>query len=327
MAMRRRAFVAGLGGAAVAWSRSSKGQSAGHLHRIGFLGLASLATQGDRVDALRAGLHDLGYMEGRDIEIDYRWAEGNYDHLSELAGELIRLNVSLIVTHAQGVRAAQAVTSTIPIVMASVGDAVASGLVANLAHPGGNVTGMTILSPDLMVKRLELLKEILPSSASLAVLLYRDNLVNEPVRRSIEAAATEMKVKLRPIEVDGPEKFDATFAALNYDGVGGVVIQDDPVFIAHSKVIADLALRRQIATSGFNDLAAAGGTIAYGVNFVAMYRAAARFVDKILKGAKPGDLPVEQPTTFSITINIRTARALGLSIPPMLLARADEVIE
>jgi putative ABC transport system substrate-binding protein len=183
------------------------------------------------------------------------------------------------------------------------------------------------LSPDLMVKRLEFLKEIAPLRTRVAMLLHRGNIVNEPVRRSMAVAAEGLKVTLRTVEVGGPEEFGPTFAELNDDQIDGVVIQDDPMFIANAKEIADLALRRQIATSAFNDLAVAGGTIAYGVDFVEMFRHAATFVDKILKGAAPGDLPVEQPTKFSLTINLKTAKALGLTVPQLLLVRADEVIE
>jgi putative ABC transport system substrate-binding protein len=273
-------------------------------------------------------LRELGYVEGRNIAIDYRWAEGRYDWLPDLAAELVRLEVDVIVTHtAQGVRAAQAATTTIPIVAATVADAVATGLIASLAHPGGNVTGLTFFDPELMAKRLELLQEVAPSNARAAILLNPDNAANGPVLKTMEITAKALKVGVDPFEVRGPGEFESTFAAIADKQIRAVVIQDDPVLITNAKAIADIALRRQLASCGFTEFVGAGGLMAYGVNFTEMFHRAAIFVDKLLKGAKPRDLPMEQPTRFELVVNLVTARALGIAVPAAILARADEVIE
>ena len=241
---------------------------------------------------------------------------------------MVRLKVDVIVTHtAQGVRAAQGATATIPIVVATVADAVAAGLISSLSHPGGNVTGLTFFDPELMAKRLELLGEVAPANAEVAILLNPDNPANAPILRTMELTANVLKVGMQPFEVRRPGEFESTFAAIADKHIGAVVIQDDPVLITNAKAIADLALRRQLVTCGFSEFAAAGGLLAYGVNFSDMFRRAATFVDKVLRGAKPADIPVEQPTKFQLIVNLKTAKALGLNIPPTLLARADELIE
>lgn len=295
---------------------------------------ANILKRADEPDAVflgcpsQVGLRDLGYVEGRNIAIEYRWAEGKYDRLPALAAELVRLNVDVIMTHtAQGVRAAQGATTTIPIVVATVADAVATGLIANLAHPGGNVTGLTFFDPELMAKRLEFLKAVAPLNAQVAILLNPDNPANAPVLRAMETTARVLNVGLQPFEARGPSEFESMFAAITDKQISAYVIQDDPVLINNAKAIADFALRRQLAACGFSEFAAAGGLMAYGVNFNDMFRRAATFVDKILKGAKPHDLPMEQPTRFELVVNLMTAKALGLTVPQSLVSLADEVIE
>lgn len=326
--MRRREFITLVGGTATIWPLALRAQQAGKVYRIGFLGLVSATTQAKRVEALREGLRQFGYVEGRNIVIEFRWAEGAYDRLPGLAAELVRLKVDVIVTHtAQGVRAAQSATTTIPIVVATVADAVATGLIASLAHPGGNVTGLTFLDPELMAKRLDLLTEVAPSNVEVAILLNPDNPANAPVLRTMETTATILKVGMHPFEVRGPDDFESTFEAIAEKHIGAAVIHDDPALITNAKAIAALALRWQIVACGFSEFATVGGLMAYGVDFTDMFRRAAAFVDKVLRGAKPADLPVEQPTKFQLVVNLKTAKALGLNIPPALLARADELIE
>jgi putative tryptophan/tyrosine transport system substrate-binding protein len=211
--------------------------------------------------------------------------------------------------------------------MLVIGDAVTSGVVASLRHPGGNITGSSFFNPELMAKRLELLKEVAPSMTQAAVLLTPGLLGNGQVLRAMEMTAEVLKVGLQPFETRGSSEYESTFAAIADKKIGEIVVQDNPIFIRDAKLLAAIVTKQRLASVGFSEFTAAGGLVAYGVNFRDMYRRGAYFVDKILKGAKPGDLPVEQPTKFELVINLRTAKALGLTIPPTLLARADEVIE
>jgi putative ABC transport system substrate-binding protein len=321
----RRQFVSALGGATVAWPLATLAQEA-KVARLGFLGATSAA--GFQVEALRAGLRDFGYVEGRNVTIEYRFAEGKYDRLPALADELVRLNVDVIVTHSTpGTQAAKAATSTIPIVMAVAGDALALGLVADLARPGGNVTGSTFFGPELMAKRLELLKELPTSMSRIAVLLTPDNPVNEVVLQAMEATAKPLSMELTKFYVRGPSEFEKTFADIANQRVDAVVINDDTILIVNARALALLAISRHIPSIFHPEFGVAGGLMAYGGNLYDLFRRAGYFVDRILKGAKPGDLPVERPTKFELVINLTTAKSLGLNIPPTLLVRADRVIE
>jgi putative tryptophan/tyrosine transport system substrate-binding protein len=329
--MRRREFVGLLGsvGATAVWPRGTRAQqSSGKVFRIGFLGLPAVDSLPKRTEAFRAGLRDLGYQEGRDVVIEYRWADSNYDRLPALLAELINLKVDVIVTHGTpGVMAAKHATSTIPIVIAVVGDAVASGLVASLARPGGNVTGLTFFQPELNAKRLELLKETVPDLTDVGVLLNPANQMNEPVLPQVSQVAQSLKLVLHQFDVRDPSEFEGVFAAMKATRVRALVVFDDAMLIGNAKAIAALALKHGLYSCGFLDFAPAGGLLAYGVDFPDMFRRAATYVDKILKGAKPADLPVEQATRFETILNLTTAKALGLNVPSSVLLRADEVIE
>src|SRR6516225_9066005 len=325
--LRRREFISLLTGAA-AWPLAATAQQAGKLPTIGILGLASAAAAAPYVNAVRVGLHDLGYVEGQNLIVEYRFGDGNYDRLPNLAAQLVHLNVDVLVTFAApGTQAAKSATSTIPIVMAVTTDAVGTGLIASLAHPGGNVTGTTVLNPELMAKRLELLKEIVPVIRQAAVLLNPGNAANGPVRQAMQMAAKALQVGLQSFELRGSNELDRVFAAMAGSKIDALIVHDDQVLIGNARAIATLAVQQKLPSCGFLEFAAVGGLMAYGVNFVELCHRAAYFTDKILKGTMPADLPVEQPTKFELGINLKTANALGLEIPPTLLARADEVIE
>jgi putative tryptophan/tyrosine transport system substrate-binding protein len=325
--MRRREFITLLGGAA-AWPLAARGQQANRVFRIGYVGLLTADSLPKRLEAFRAGLRDLGYEEGRNIVIEYRWAEEHYERLPVLFGEMVRLNVDVIVTHGTpGVAAAKRATTTIPIVFAASGDAVASGLVSSLARPTENVTGLTFFNPELAAKRLELFKEIMPGLTDMGVLSNPANPFNEAIVPAMRLTAQALKLALHQFNARGPAEFEVAFAAMAVKRVGALVVLDDATLIASAPALAKLALQQRLPSSGWPDFAVAGGLMAYGVNFPDLYRRAATFVDKILKGAKPADLPVERSTRFETIINLKTANALGLTIPTTLLAIADEVIE
>jgi len=323
----RRDFITSLGGAA-AWPLAARAQQPQRLARIGYLGLTSASQQPyGGSDAFRAGLRDLGYVEGRNLHIECRFAEGDENRLPGLVAELVALNVDVIVSYATGVPAARRATATIPIVQAVGGDLVALGIVASLAHPGGNVTGSTFFVPELMAKRLELLKEVVPSMTRAGVLLLRGNPWTGGILEKMGATAKALLVELQPIEVRGPREFESAFSAWADKQIGGLVTLDHAYFLANIDAVAALAAKDRLPSIGPLELPAAGGLMAYGVNFSDFFRRAAYFVDKILKGAKPGDIPVEQATKFKLVLNLKTAKALGLDLPATVLARADEVIE
>ena len=328
--MKRRDFIGAAAGAAATavWPRAGRAQSPARTRRIGFVGLPFADSLPKRTEAFRTGLRDLGYHEGRDLIVEYRWANSNYDRLPALLAELIALNVDVIVTHGTpgGIAAKQA-TSTIPIVIAVVGDAVASGLVASLARPGGNITGLTFFQPELNAKRLELLKETVPDLMDVGVLLNPDNQMNEPVLPRVANAAQSLGLRLHQFNARQSSDFHAAFADMKAKQVRAFVVFDDAMLLGNAKMIAALAVEHGLYSCGFPDYAAAGGLMAYGVDFPDMFRRSATYVDKILKGTKPADLPVEQATRFQTILNLATARALGLNIPGSFLLRADEVIE
>jgi putative tryptophan/tyrosine transport system substrate-binding protein len=326
--MKRREFITLLGGAA-AWPLPVRAQQRAKVAHIGYLGLVSASWHTPRVTAFRAGLRDLGYAEGKDIVIEFRWAEGRYDQLPALAAELVRLDVDVIVTHTvPGAIAAKQATSTIPIVITAASDLLAFGLVESLARPGGNLTGLSFFNAELVAKRLELLKELAPSLAKAAVLLNADNPAGRQlILRELEPTAKALKVELLTFEARGPGDFEGVFAAMVSQQIGAAVLHEDPMLNANTKAIVDILARHRLLTCGFPEFAAAGGLMAYGINLPEMDRRAAVFVDKILKGAKPTDLPVERATKFTTIVNLRTARAMGIEMPTSILLRADEVIE
>ena len=320
--MRRRDLITLVGASAVAWPLAARAQQPDRLRRIGILGDRSL----DKVlDAFLAGLRELGYVEGKNLHIEFRFAEGDDDRLPRLATELVALNVDVIVTWGKGTYAAHRATATIPIVMATAADVVAMGIVASLAHPGGNITGLTLFVPEIMAKRLELLKEVVPPMARSGVLLRRNTPSTGNILEVMGVTAKELRVELQPIEVGGPEEFESAFSALTDKQTNAIIVQDLLTFDAAA--IAALAAKHRLPSIGPVELPASGGLMAYGVNFRDMFHRAAYFVDKILKGTKPGDIPIEQATEFKLVLNLKTAKVLGLTVPPILLATADEVIE
>jgi putative ABC transport system substrate-binding protein len=325
--MRKREFIALLGGAA-AWPLAARAQQAGKVPRIGFLGATSAFGLAGRIDGFRQGLRDLGYVEGTNILIDYRWADGNYARLPELALDLVRSKVDLIVTHTTpGALAAKQATTTIPIVVVIVGDPVASGVVDSVARPGGNITGQSFFNPELRAKRIELLKEIVPTITQVAVLFNPDNPSVVPELRAMETTAQSLGVRLQPFRLREPHEIVDAFEEVERGDSKAVETGDDTIFITNIGAIAALATKGRLVSIGPKDLAQAGGLIGYGVDFSATYRSAAVFVDKILKGAKPRDLPIEQATKFEVVLNLKTAKKLGVEVPTSILLRANEVIE
>jgi len=296
--------------------------------RIGYLGNSSPALERDRVEALRQGLRDLGYAEGQNILIEFRWAEGKYERLPEFAAELFRLKVDVILTAGTpGTLAAKQATQTTPIVMVS-GDAVGTGLARSLARPGGNITGLTRMTRELYGKRLELLKEIVPRVSRVAVLLNPANPISALGWNEALAGAEALRLKLQPVEVKAAQEFEAAFAAIARRRPGALFIIADQFLLASRTPIVDFAARRSLpAMYPYREFVDAGGLISYAPNFPALFRRAATYVDKILKGAKPADLPVEQPMRFELVINMKTAKALGFTFPPSILVQATEVIQ
>ncbi|HEY7539942.1 MAG TPA: ABC transporter substrate-binding protein [Methylomirabilota bacterium] len=324
----RRIFIALVAIGVLFGPFATEAQQVTKAYRIGFLGATSPAGYAPQLEAFRGGLRDLGYVEGKNLAIDFRWAEGNYARLPGLAAELVRLKPDVLVTHAgAGTRAAKQATSTIPIVFGVAGEAVAMGLVESLARPGGNATGSSFFFPELNAKRLEVLKEAVPRLSRVGVLLNPDNPANVATLRAMEETARSVNVQLHSVEVRRPAEFDGAFVTIMKGRMGALAVYDDAMFIAEAARIADLARKNRLPTIGFVEYAKAGGLLAFGVNFTDLWRRAAGFVDKILKGARPADLPVEQPTKFELIVNLRTARALGLTMSPSLLVRADQVIE
>ncbi len=300
--------------------------------RVGYLnpGSASEPLRQRRLEAFRQGLRELGYEEGRNIAIESRWAEGQYDRYPALAADLVRLKVDVIVAQSGAVtQAAQQATRTIPIVMSLVLDPVGIGLVASLVRPGGNVTGTSFMAPDLVGKHLELLKEVVPKVSRVALLRHPGNPASALYLREAEAAARTLGVRLQTLEARSPQEIDSAFAAMTRERAGALLISPDPLFGTQRRQIAELAAKRRLPAihGGTLEYAEAGGLMVYSPNILDLERRAATYVDKILKGAKAGDLPVEQPTKFELIINLRTAKAISLTIPPSLLQRADQILD
>ena len=293
--------------------------------------MTSPSDRPSHLDAFRQRLRELGWVEGQNIVIDYRYAEGRVDRLPDLAAELVRLKVDLIVASAgtQAATAAKNATETIPIVMIYVRDPVGTGLIASLARPGGNVTGVSgSAGLELFAKQLELLKETVPKIRRVAILSNPDNAYHQLAIREVNVAARSLGVQLQLLEARGPNEFDGAFAAMAKERVGALLVLSDAIFGSHRTRLADLAARSRLpAAFGVRDDVEAGGLMSYGPSFLDLFRRSAAYVDKILKGAKPADLPVEQPNKFELVINLKTAKTLGLTIPQSVLLRADQVIE
>jgi len=328
--MERRTFMGALAGGLLAAPLAADAQQAGKVPRIGFLGTRTLSDTSPYLDAFRQGLRELGWVEGQNIVIDDRFAEGRFDRLPNLAAELVRLKVAIIVAApTPAVVAAKKATETIPIVAIAVGDPVGIGLIASLARPGGNVTGLSFsVGLEIAGKGLELLKETVPKVRRVAVLSNPANPGQPLSIRELNVAAQSLGVQLQLLEARGPNDFDGAFAAMATERVGALLVVADSMFNLHRTRLADLAARSRLpAAYGLRENVEAGGLMSYGPSVRDLFRRAATYVDKVLKGAKPGDLPVEQPTKFELVINLKTAKALGLTIPPSLLGRADEVIQ
>ena len=325
--MNRRTIMTLVGGAA-AWPIAEQAQQPGKIARIGFLGAITAAGIEGRLERFRAGLRDLGCVEGQNIFIDFRWAEGNYARLAEFATELIRLKVDVLVTYGTpGTLAAKQATTTVPIVMIVSGDAVATGIVASLARPGGNVTGSTFFDPELTAKGIELLMEVAPSARRIGVLLNPDNPAFPSVIHAVRLTAETLKWELQLIETRNIDELQSILSMTTKESVDAIAITNDAMFVTNARRIAEIMARKRVPSVGSAAFGRDGGLIGYGVNFGTLYYRAAYFVDRILKGITPADLPVEQPTKFELVINLKTAKALGIDIPATLLARADEVIE
>jgi putative tryptophan/tyrosine transport system substrate-binding protein len=323
----RRAFIGTLAGGLLAAPLAAEGQQARRTYRIGLLGLASSSDRAG-VAALREGLQEFGYEEGKNLVIEYRWAEGQYDRLPGFAAELVRLKVDVIVTYGTpGALAAKQATKTIPVVVAIMGDAVATGVVATLARPGGNVTGSQFHFPQIMVKRIELLREALPRVTRVGALVNVANPSAPPVLEAMKDAGRRLGVEMQEAEVRSPDDFGAAFATMAKQRSEAFIVLDDPMLRSHGRTIAEQAAQRQLPSVGEREYVESGGLLAYGVKRPEMWRRAAVFIDKIFKGAKPADLSFEQTDRLEMMVNLKTAKALGLTIPQSLLQRADQVIE
>ena len=329
--MDRRSFL--LGSLIVSTAiRTAGAQLTGKVYRIGFLGPANASSWASYIAALREGLREFGYEEGKNLVIEYRWAEENLDRLPELASELVGLKVDLIVTDGTpGSRAAKQATTSIPIVMAAVGDPVRSGLVASLARPGGNLTGNSIVEADLLSKRVQLVREVIPSASQLGFFYVtgtQSAAVAEAAATALDAAAGSLGMQVHRFGIREPTDLASAFATMRKERTDALIVRSDTLLVVHYGEIGRLAVQQRLPTVGSaKQFVEAGGLFAYGVNVVETYRHAAVYVDKILKGAKPADLPIEQPIKYVLTVNLKTAKALGVTIPPSLLLRADEVMQ
>ena len=328
----RRQFITLLGSAAAVWPLAARGQQRDQARRVGFLLAAVPAAQMDWDDLGRGftqGMRELGYVEGKDFVVELRSAEGQYERLTDLAAELVRLKVDVIVAASPlAVRPAQQATTTIPIVMGYSTDPVGNGFVASLARPGGNTTGLAGSSDDSAPKQLELLATIVPKLSRVAILTNPYNPNSPAVMKSVRSAAEKAGLLVVPVEARNPQQIEDAFAALAKQSVAAVMVGNDAMFFVQRQQLAQLALSNRVASIfPLREYAAAGGLMSYGESLQEFYRRAASFVDKIFKGAKPGDLPIEQPTRFNLVINRKTADALGLTIPPQIYIFADEVIE
>jgi ABC-type uncharacterized transport system substrate-binding protein len=325
----RRTFLAGTGAVFLASLLTAEAQDAPRVPRVGYLFSFTPAEGRHLWEACRQGLRELGYVEGRNIILEPRWADGQYERLPGLAADLVRLNVDVIVVAATpGSLAVKAATNTIPVVIVAVGEPVKTGLVASLARPGGNVTGLSLLTAELSGKRLDLLGRVLRSVPRVAILMNPGNPIHAIFLEETRVAAQRLRVQLQPLEARTPKEIEQGFDAATRGRASALIVFDDPVIWSYRTQIVAAAARRGLpAMYGYREFVDDGGLMSYGPDRIDQYRRTATYVDKILKGAKPGDLPVEQSTKFELAINLKTAKALGLTIPPSLLQRADQVIE
>jgi len=327
--MKRRDFIKLLGGAAAAWPLAARAQQPRRMPRIGVLLPGTATSFAPRVQAFLEGLRDLGYVEGRTAVIEWRWGEDRVDRVPELAAELVRLDVDVIVTGGTpAAKALKSATRTIPIVIAVVGDPVAAGLVESLARPGGNVTGFSIVATELSGKRLELLKEIVPGLSSVAVMLNPANPQPQIELNETQLAARRLDLRLHSFPISPDTSIERAFEKMKAASVQGLIVLTDAVLYNYrSRILALAAGNRLPAMYFFRQFVEEGGLMSYAPSDRDLFRRAASYVDKVLKGSNPGDLPVQQPTKFEFVINLRAAKALALDVPTTILARADEVIE
>jgi putative tryptophan/tyrosine transport system substrate-binding protein len=324
--MKRRAFITLLGGAA-AWPLAARAQQAA-MPVVGILGISAPDTIGDRLRAFRLGLKEAGYIDGENLAIDYRWTENQFDRFPELAADFVRKRVAVITTVAGASLAAKLATTSIPIVFISAEDPVRLGLVASLARPGGNLTGINIFSAELVAKRLEFVRELLPSATRIAVLISPSGPSSETTLRDIEPAADALGLRVQVLNASTPREIDAAFATLVRERLDALFLAADPFFTSRRVQLANLATRHVVPMiSATREVPEAGGLISYGTNINDGWRQMGVYVGRILRGTKPADLPVVQSTKFELVINTQTARILGVDVPAALLARADEVIE
>jgi len=304
-------------------------QQKGKMYRIGFLGNSTAALEANLVGPFREGLRDLGYEEGQNVVIEYRWAEGKYERLPTLIAELIARKVDVIVTAGTpGTQAVKKATTSVPLVMVAVGDPVGTGIVASLNRPGGNITGLTSISPELEGKRLELLREVIPKLSHVAILWNPVNAYHVIEMKEAQSAASTLRMRVLSLAVGTPEELDGAFAAIDRERVGALLVLADRMFLHHRTRIMNFAAQHRLpGVYAYRELVEAGGLMSFGPSYAGMHRRAATYVDKILKGISPADLPVERPATFELVINLKAAKALGLMIPPSVLSRATEVIQ
>jgi putative tryptophan/tyrosine transport system substrate-binding protein len=328
--VKRREFITLIGGAA-AWPLAARAQQQRKIWRVGFLAipLRPAVLESSRYGAFAQGMRKLGYVEGDNLAIMYRFAEGKAERLSNLVAELLELKPDvLVVAGTPAVRAAQEATTSIPIVMATTNDPIGSGFVEGLARPGGNITGLSNLSTDLSPKLMEMLRSIAPKLSRVAILVNPTNQSHAPVVASLRAAAQGVNLEIGTVEAATPQEIESAFSSMNQQSAGAIIVAADAFFIQQGPQIADLARKHRMPSMfSFREQVDAGGLMSYGQHLADNFRRAATYVNKIFKGAKPADLPVEQSTKLELVINLRTARALGLTIPPELLVLATEVIE
>ena len=327
--MKRRQFIALLGGAAaIRWPLTARAQQPSKIARIGFLGFGTASAWSSRVEVLRAGLRDLGYVDGDTFRIEFRWTE-RAEQLRELAAELVGMKVDLIYAHTSTeVEAALNATKAIPIVFGGHADPVGLGHVASLARPGGNATGLTVLQSDLAAKQLALLKEAVPQATRIGVLFSPAAPSHRPALRSVEIAGQKLGVEIRTAPLGAIDDIEAAYTAMTRDGVGAFLVLSSAFTFSQRELLVELALKHRLpGMFGPRDNVEAGGLMSYAPDFRDLTRRAATYIDKILKGAKPADLPVEQASRFQLVLNLKTAKALGLTLPPLIMAQADEVIE
>jgi ABC-type uncharacterized transport system substrate-binding protein len=327
--MRKKIICFALCAMLFALSLPAEGQQPGKIPRIGFLGNSTAALEANLIGPFREGLRDLGYVEGKNIVIEWRWAEGKYERFPALIAELIASKVDLIVTAGTPATIAlKKATTTLPLVMIAVGDPVGTGLIASFSHPGGNLTGLTSISPELDGKRLELLREVVPKISHVAVFWNSTSPLQVVAERETQAAAQAMGIKVLSLGVQAQEQFDDAFATIRRKRPGALLVLADRLFLHHRARIMDFATKQRLpGVHAYVELVEAGGLMSYGPSYAGMHRRAAYFVDRILKGAKPADLPVEAPAKFELVVNLKAAKQIGVTIPPNVLYRADRMIK